>query len=184
MGAQSPTKPPEAPAQRPVLTFVGSSYIVRRVNVRSRHQVFAPGELPLVILALAEQGPLKAYELLAELGRRFGPSYRPSPGAVYPALDALLAEKLLVAAQDGRGKRYSLTARGVSVLEQRRPQLVAIENRTGTRLTDGDALRSLLERVGERVMRREGQLDLDQVERALQSAEKQMTTPRSEHAEI
>jgi DNA-binding PadR family transcriptional regulator len=136
-----------------------------------------------VILALAESGPLKAYELLAELGRRFGPSYRPSPGAVYPALDALLGEKLLVAAQDGRGKRYSLTARGAGVLEQRRPQLVAIENRTGTRLTDGAPLRSLLERFCERVMRREGQLDLDLVEKALEIAEMKMTT-RSEHAQI
>lgn len=136
-----------------------------------------------MILALADAGPLKAYELLAELGRRFGPSYRPSPGAVYPALDALLAEKLLVAAQDGRGKRYTLTSRGASVLEQRRPHLVTIENRTGTRLTDGDALRSLLERFCERVMRHEGQLDLGVVEQALERAEAAMTT-RSEHAQI
>src|SRR5687767_7954792 len=124
--------------------------------VRTRLQTFNPGELPLVLLALAEFGPLKAYEFIAELDRLFGPAYRPSPGGVYPALTALVEERLLATDRDGRAKRYELTAAGRKALERRRHKVASLEERTGVRLSDGEILRPHLDRFVLRVMKASG----------------------------
>ncbi len=144
------------------------------MNVRSRSQTFNPGELPLVLLALAEAEPLKAYEFLAELDRLFGPDYRASPGGVYPALTALTEEKLLFATRDGRAKRYELTATGRDALDKRRRNLSALEERTGVRLRDDGSLRSELERFARRVMKHSGRVDVDAVGRVLERAAEQI----------
>lgn len=140
------------------------------MNVRTRSQTFNPGELPLVLLALAEQEPMKAYEFLAELDRLFGPDYRSSPGGVYPALTALRVEKLLSAETDGRAKRYRLTPAGREALEKRRGQLAALEQRTGARLREDGSLRPGLDRFVHRVMKRSGRVDPDLVSEVLERA--------------
>lgn len=121
-------------------------------------------------MAMLEPAPLKAYDLLAELGRVFGPGYQPSPGGLYPAVTALVDEKLVRAVQEGRAKRYSLTAEGRRVLEQRRPQLASIENRTGARLDGATTLRAALERFVDRVMQYAGEVDVDAAEAVLDAA--------------
>ena len=140
------------------------------MNVRTRSQTFNPGELPLVLLALAEQEPMKAYEFLAELDRLFGPGYRSSPGGVYPALTALRVEKLLSAESDGRAKRYYLTPAGREALEKRRGQLAALEERTGARLREDGSLRPSLDRFVHRVMKRSGRVDPELVSDVLDRA--------------
>ena len=144
------------------------------MNVRSRSQTFNPGELPLVLLALAESEPMKAYEFLAELDRLFGPEYKPSPGGVYPALTALSVEKLLTATRDGRAKRYALTETGRAALDKRRRNLAALEERTGVRLRDDGSLRSELDAFSRRVMRHSGRVDPDAVARVLDRAAEQI----------
>jgi DNA-binding PadR family transcriptional regulator len=140
------------------------------VNVRRRSQTFNPGELPLVLLALAEQEPMKAYEFLAELDRLFGPDYRSSPGGVYPALTALRLEKLLSAEEEGRAKRYHLTRAGRDALEKRRGQLAALEERTGARLREDGSLRPALDRFVQRVMKRSGRVEPGLVSQVLDRA--------------
>lgn len=149
------------------LTFVHSSYIVRTIVVQTRTQVFAPGELPLVLLALCEERPLKPYEMIADLERLFGSGYRPSPGAVYPALQALLDERLVTARKAGRAKHYECTSAGRRLLEDRRGTLAQIEERTGARVRAEFDLRPLLDRFVERVMQTSGRKDRDAVERVL-----------------
>lgn len=163
------------------LTFVRTSYIVRTVNVRTRSQTFNPGELPLVLLALAEQEPMKAYEFLAELDRLFGPDYRSSPGGVYPALTALRVEKLLSVESDGRAKRYSLTRAGRDALEKRRGQLAALEERTGARVREDGSLRPALDRFVQRVMKRSGHLDPDRVSKVLDRAAREIEGLKGAH---
>jgi DNA-binding PadR family transcriptional regulator len=140
------------------------------MNVRARSQTFNPGELPLVLLALAESEPMKAYELLAELDRLFGPAYRSSPGGVYPALTALRVEGLLSAEPDGRAKRYHLTDAGREALQKRRGQLAALEERTGARIHEDGSLRPALDRFVHRVMKRSGRLDPELVSEVLERA--------------
>jgi DNA-binding PadR family transcriptional regulator len=116
---------------------------------------------------MAEAEPMKAYELIAELERVFGPSYRPSPGGVYPALNALVAERLLATDRDGRGKRYRLTRLGAQALDSRRKQLAALEERTGTNLRDDSSLRPELDRFSRHVMKLSGRVEPHDVARIL-----------------
>ncbi|MEK8228103.1 helix-turn-helix transcriptional regulator [Oerskovia sp. M15] len=60
--------------------------------------VFAHGELRLYLLALLESGPKHGYELMTELSDRFGGTYRPSAGTIYPASPGSRAKGWCVAA--------------------------------------------------------------------------------------
>lgn len=97
---------------------------------------FGYGELPLVLMAMLVEQPAGAYELMAELDRRFGPAYKASPGGTYPAIEALVEQKL-IAGDDGRPKRYRVTRLGRKALEDRLPDLAAMEIRTGVNLQAG-----------------------------------------------
>ena len=90
--------------------------------------VFAHGQLRLYLLALLESGPKHGYELIMALADRFGGTYRPSPGTVYPRL-ARLEEEGLVRALRGRRRRatYTLTDAGRVELDERRGDLAALE---------------------------------------------------------
>ena len=114
-----------------------------------------------MLLALAKVEPRKAYEFLAELERLFGPAYRPSPGGVYPALNALVAERLLGVERDGRARRYRLTDLGRDALERRARQLAAIEARTAVNVAADGALRAALDQLGEAVMQCAARADVD-----------------------
>lgn len=94
---------------------------------------------------------MHGYELMAELTRLFGPRYRPSPGSVYPAVEALEAEGLL-AGQPNEGKTtYRTTAEGERALAERSDLLAAIELRTGARLARGDSIEPLLAKFKARI---------------------------------
>ena len=79
---------------------------------RSR-RFFRHGELPLVVLAMLADRPMHGYELMSELSRLFGPRYRPSPGSVYPALEALEAEHLLEGETEAGRNTYRATEAGL-----------------------------------------------------------------------
>src|SRR3954453_5414732 len=95
---------------------------------------FRHGELPLVVLAMLADRPMHGYELMSELTRLFGPRYRPSPGSVYPALEALEAERLLEGETDSGRNTYRATEAGLEALEGRAADLAALELRTGVRI--------------------------------------------------
>jgi DNA-binding PadR family transcriptional regulator len=63
-------------------------------------------------LALLAERPMHGYEMIQELEERTGGVWRPSPGAVYPALQ-LLEDQGLVQADADTGKRqFELTDAG------------------------------------------------------------------------
>src|SRR5215813_10180893 len=47
------------------------------------------GDVRAAILALLREGPRNGYQIMAEIEERSGGAWRPSPGAVYPALQQL-----------------------------------------------------------------------------------------------
>ena len=57
--------------------------------------VFQHGQLRLYLLALLEQRPMHGYEVITALSDRFGGTYRPSAGTVYPRLARLEEEGLV-----------------------------------------------------------------------------------------
>ncbi|PWC05343.1 PadR family transcriptional regulator [Agromyces badenianii] len=114
--------------------------------------VFAHGSLRLYLLALLDEQPRHGYELIQALSERFGGTYSPSAGTIYPRLSKLEEEGLVSKSADGRKTVYEITDAGRAELEARRPELDAIENEVTDsvrRLADGvraevnDAMRSL-----------------------------------------
>jgi DNA-binding PadR family transcriptional regulator len=64
--------------------------------------VFAHGALRLYLLALLESGPKHGYELIKALKERFGGTYSPSAGTIYPRLGKLEEEGLVATESAGR----------------------------------------------------------------------------------
>ena len=87
----------------------------------------AHGQLRLYLLALLDSGPKHGYELITALSDRFGGTYRPSAGTVYPRLARLEEEGLVQRVDDGRKGTYALTDAGREELAARRGDLAALE---------------------------------------------------------
>ncbi len=70
------------------------------------------GDVRAAILALLREGPRNGYQIMSEISERSRGAWRPSPGAVYPAL-AQLADEGLIADEKSGGRRiFSLTEAG------------------------------------------------------------------------
>ena len=89
--------------------------------------VFQHGALRLYLLALLEDGPRHGYELIKSLSDRFGGTYAPSPGTIYPRLAKLLEEGLIAAESTGRRSVYRITEAGRRELDARRDELAGVE---------------------------------------------------------
>ncbi|WP_422757128.1 PadR family transcriptional regulator [Paenarthrobacter sp. C1] len=90
--------------------------------------VFAHGALRLYLLALLETGPKHGYELIKALGDRFGGTYSPSAGTIYPRLGKLEEEGLVATETEGRRTKYSITSAGRAELDSRREELADVED--------------------------------------------------------
>ncbi|QNE36602.1 PadR family transcriptional regulator [Leifsonia shinshuensis] len=89
--------------------------------------VFAHGSLRLYLLSLLAEEPRHGYELIQALSDRFGGTYVPSAGTIYPRLAKLEEEGLVTKTTDGRKTVYSITDAGRAELAAREPELDAIE---------------------------------------------------------
>jgi DNA-binding PadR family transcriptional regulator len=76
-------------------------------------RLFDYGELRLLVLAMIAEQPRHGYELIKLIEERFGGSYTPSPGVIYPTLSWLedMGYAAIDAAETGR-KSYTITAEG------------------------------------------------------------------------
>lgn len=90
--------------------------------------VFGHGQLRLYLLSLLEAGPRHGYELIRALSDRFGGTYRPSAGTVYPRLARLEEEGLVERTEAGRKSLYALTDRGRQEVDEHRAELAALEH--------------------------------------------------------
>jgi len=90
--------------------------------------VFAHGALRLYLLSLLEAGPKHGYELIKALSERFGGTYSPSAGTIYPRLGKLEEEGLVATEAEGRRTNYRITAAGLVELNRRRDELAGVEN--------------------------------------------------------
>jgi DNA-binding PadR family transcriptional regulator len=70
------------------------------------------GDIRHAILVLLAEQPRNGYQIMQELEQRSRGMWRPSPGAVYPALQQLEDERLVTVDSSGSGRVYSLTERG------------------------------------------------------------------------
>ena len=89
--------------------------------------VFAHGHLRLYLLSLLEEQPMHGYELIQALEQRFGGTYTPSAGTIYPRLAKLEEEGLVTRAPDGRKTVYAITDAGRAEVDARRGDLEGVE---------------------------------------------------------
>jgi DNA-binding PadR family transcriptional regulator len=76
------------------------------------------GDVRAAILALLRDGPRNGYQIMSEVEERSGGAWRPSPGAVYPALSQLADEGLIEATDSGSRRTFQLTDAGREYVEQ------------------------------------------------------------------
>ncbi|GIH06017.1 hypothetical protein Rhe02_40840 [Rhizocola hellebori] len=72
----------------------------RRVNTRG------------AVLGLLAERPMHGYEMISELELRTRGAWRPSPGSIYPTLQLLEDEGLIVSEEASGRKRFTLTEAG------------------------------------------------------------------------
>lgn len=81
-------------------------------------RVFNRGELKMALLSvIASLGEGHGYAIMQELQRRVGSQWRPSPGAIYPALVALEGAALISSDEREGLRLYRLTESGRAELD-------------------------------------------------------------------
>jgi DNA-binding PadR family transcriptional regulator len=111
---------------------------------------------------------------MSELNRLFAPAYSPSPGSVYPALDALASEGLIVGDADGDRTVWRPTRAGRRALADRADMLATLEVRTGIRLGEDQSLGPVLARFVARLMPLSNRIDPQTVADVLDDAAAQI----------
>jgi DNA-binding PadR family transcriptional regulator len=93
-------------------------------------RMFEQGDLRYVVLRLLEEKPRHGYEIIKALEERFGGSYAPSPGVVYPTLQLLedLGYARIVPGPEGK-KTYEITDEGRAYLAENRETVDSIFER-------------------------------------------------------
>ncbi|MEU3454462.1 PadR family transcriptional regulator [Micromonospora sp. NPDC006766] len=104
--------------------------------------VFSHGRLRLYLLKLLDDGPKHGYELIRLLEDRFLGLYAPSAGTIYPRLQRLEVEGLVVHTAAGGRKVYEITEAGRAELRQRADELATLESDITASVEDLSALAS------------------------------------------
>jgi len=76
------------------------------------------GDVRLGVLRLLAERPMHGYQIISELGERSGGAWKPSAGSVYPTLQMLADEGLVLAQEEGGKRVFQLTDAGRSALEE------------------------------------------------------------------
>jgi DNA-binding PadR family transcriptional regulator len=108
------------------------------------------GDVRAAALALLAEGPMNGYQIIQEIGERSDGVWRPSPGSVYPALQQLEDEGLIVAQPDETGRRsYRLTDEGNAYVEEHPDEIQAPWDAVAGSVGDSAIeMRNLLRQVG------------------------------------
>jgi DNA-binding PadR family transcriptional regulator len=141
-------------------------------------RIFSRGELKQVLLSVVGSlGEGHGYAIMQELQRRVGTDWRPSPGAIYPALVALEESGLIVGIDRDGLRVYTLTEDGDAALEAMpsQPEWKALSRRAA--VTPQLTLGRLLERFEERLPRKQRLTEeqSDAVQTVLQETAKKIT---------
>lgn len=87
-------------------------------SVHPRRSRGRRGDIRNAILTLLAERPMHGYEMIQEVAERSNGLWKPSPGSVYPALQMLEDEGLIVAAPtQGSKKLFTLTDEGQAAAE-------------------------------------------------------------------
>lgn len=138
--------------------------------------VFGHGALRLYLLSLLAEAPRHGYELMQALSDRFGGTYSPSAGTIYPRLSKLEEEGLLTKSADGRKTTYEITDAGRAELAAREGELRGLEAEIN------DSVRRMASdvRAGVKSAMQALRADLAAAERDARSAPRPPSAPHAE----
>jgi DNA-binding PadR family transcriptional regulator len=102
------------------------------------------GDVRLAILSLLAEAPSNGYGLITGIAAKSEGAWRPSPGSVYPTLQQLVDEDLIVADETGSKSVYSLTDAGRAHVEENRAAIDAAWAATTDKSEGEDAFQTSL----------------------------------------
>ena len=76
------------------------------------------GAVRVAVLTLLDERPMHGYELITELETRSEGRWRPSPGAIYPALEKMELHGAVTSTEVDGKRQFSLTDRGRQMLAE------------------------------------------------------------------
>jgi len=82
-----------------------------------------PGDARAAVLVLLDEQPMHGYQIIQEIEERSSGFWKPSPGSVYPVLQQLEDEGLVLIEQTEGRRVVSLTEAGRSYVEDNRTEL-------------------------------------------------------------
>lgn len=130
-------------------------------------RLFRRGELKAALLnALDIGGPSNGYTIMQALAEEIGESWRPSPGAIYPALLALEDTGLVQGTEHHGSRQYELTTEGRRAASKLRGTVAAVATRARTAPTPPSTLGAVLDEFAAAATRRAHPLDRE-TERAV-----------------
>jgi DNA-binding PadR family transcriptional regulator len=81
------------------------------------------GDVRAAVLLLLAETPRNGYQIIQELDERSHGAWRPSPGSVYPVLQQLEDEGLVVSTTADVGRLYRITEAGTAYIEAHRADM-------------------------------------------------------------
>lgn len=102
------------------------------------------GDVRLAILSLLADEPSNGYGLITGIAAKTEGAWRPSPGSVYPTLQQLVDEDLIVADDSGSKSVYSLTDAGRAHVEEHEEEIGAAWAATTDKSEGEDAFQTSL----------------------------------------
>ena len=82
-----------------------------------RGSYYGRGNVKFAILDLLKEKPRHGYDIIREMEERSGGIYSPSPGVIYPTLQALEDQDYVKSAEEDGKKVYSVTESGLAYLQ-------------------------------------------------------------------
>ncbi|WP_417562313.1 PadR family transcriptional regulator [Microbacterium sp.] len=76
------------------------------------------GDVRATVLSLLAEEPMHGYQIISEIEKRSGGTWKPSAGSVYPTLQLLADEGMITAEESDGRKTYSLTEAGRAEAEE------------------------------------------------------------------
>lgn len=89
---------------------------------------FRNGDVRAAVLVLLAERPMHGYQLIQEVAERTGDLWQPSPGSIYPVLQQLEDEGLVLIEQTEGRKVANLTEAGRAYVEEHWAELEAVWN--------------------------------------------------------
>ncbi|AAK40403.1 PadR family transcriptional regulator [Saccharolobus solfataricus] len=76
------------------------------------------GALKYLVLESLNERPMRTYEIIKTIEKKFEGSYRPSTGSVYPVLKSLVEKNLVEVKVENNKKIYIITEKGKNELQE------------------------------------------------------------------